>query len=142
VVVQLEDLIRAELQPHIEEITRRLVVELVREQLNGAVEAQRAPSEVTNGSPPTQQSSSRSQGRKSRSTKLRAQPDRACRECGELGTMPGRRICSRCKRKQDVRAAARKQAADDEERPRTGEGDVLVAEEVPPVGSADHAGAS
>lgn len=97
--VQLEEIIRAELREPVEEIVRRVVVELVHEQLNGHTEMPlgRPISE----SPPTTQ----------------ALTQRLCKDCEQVKDItefePHRHVCRRCRREQHHRRQQAAAAADE-----------------------------
>jgi hypothetical protein len=111
----LEALVRDELRGPVSELIRQIVVELVREQLNGSGPGPSAQTAVENAQEP----------------RLRPGPipkpapaERRCNRCGE--TKPageyarGRGTCRSCRRAQQREHDRRVALADDEESPRTG----------------------
>jgi hypothetical protein len=103
----LETLVRDELRGPVSELVRQVVVELVREQLNGAAPLETKSADRTNGAPST----------------------KVCRSCGSEKPAdqfaPNRRVCKACRREQgrsweEQRVARRRMEAasdDDEEVP-------------------------
>jgi hypothetical protein len=111
----LEALVRDELRGPVSELVRQIVVELVREQLNGSGPGPSAQTAVETAQEP----------------RLRPGPipkpapaERRCNRCGE--TKPageyarGRGTCRSCRRAQQREHDRRVALADDEESPRTG----------------------
>jgi hypothetical protein len=96
----LEALVRDELRGPVSELVRQVVIELVREQLNGAAPVETKSASSTNGGPST----------------------KVCRSCGSEKPADqfasNRRVCKACRREQgrsweDARARRRMEAAAD-----------------------------
>jgi hypothetical protein len=108
----LEALVRDELRGPISEVVRRVVVELVREQLNGDL----VVAESTAGAPKNAQEPRRRSGP---TTPKPAPPERHCNRCGETKPAgeyaPGRGTCCDCRRAQQREHDRRVAQADSEE---------------------------
>jgi hypothetical protein len=115
----LEALVRDELRGPVSELVRRVVVELVREQLNGAVPILGLTAKTAVSGPEKPR-------RRPGPTPKPAPAERRCNRCGE--TKPageygrGRGTCRSCRRAQQREHDRRVALADDEESPRTGPG--------------------
>jgi hypothetical protein len=114
----LEALVRDELRGPVSELVRRVVLELVREQLNGSGPEPFAQTAVSG--PENAQKPHLRPGPKPKSPPV----ERRCNRCGE--TKPageygrGRGTCRSCRRAQQREHDRRAALADDEESPRTG----------------------
>jgi hypothetical protein len=99
---------------------RRVVVELVREQLNGAAPSLGPAAETAVSGPENAQESRLRPGPKPKP----APAERCCNRCGETKPAgeyaPGRGTCRSCRRQQQREHDRRVALADDEESPRTG----------------------
>jgi hypothetical protein len=101
----LQEIVKDELRGPVEALVRQVVIELVREQLNGAAPVETKSASSTDGAPST----------------------KVCRSCGSekpAGAFArNRRVCRDCRREQGRRAEEarvdrrREQADDDEEGP-------------------------
>jgi hypothetical protein len=115
----LEALVRDELRGPVSELVRRVVVELVREQLNGATPSLGPTAETAVSGPENGQELRRRPGL----TPKPAPVERRCNRCGETKLAgeyaPGRGTCRSCRRAQQ-REHDRRAALADEEPPRTG----------------------
>jgi hypothetical protein len=114
----LEALVRDELRGPVSELVRQVVVELVREQLNGSGPGPSAQTGVS-GSENAQEPRLRP-GPKPKSPPV----ERRCNRCGETKAAGeygrGRGTCRSCRRAQQRDHDRRAALADDEESPRTG----------------------
>jgi hypothetical protein len=111
----LEQLVRDELRGPVSELVRRVVVELVHEQLNGSGPGPSAQTAVSGPEEP----------RLRPGPKPKSPPaERRCNRCGETKPAreyaPGRGTCRGCRRAQQ-REHDRRAALADEEPPRTGD---------------------
>jgi hypothetical protein len=111
----LEALVKDELRAPVSELVRRVVVELVREQLNGSGPGPSAQTAVENAQEPRLRP-----GPKPKSPPV----ERRCNRCGEMKAAGeygrGRGTCRNCRRAQQ-REHDRRAALADEEPPRTGD---------------------
>jgi hypothetical protein len=116
----LEALVRDELRGPVSELVRQVVVELVREQLNGHASSLGPPVETTVSGPENAQEPRLRPGPKPKP----APAERRCNRCGETKAAGeygrGRGTCRSCRRAQQREHDRRAALAEAEEPPRTG----------------------
>jgi hypothetical protein len=119
----LEALVRDELRGPVSELVRRVVLELVREQLNGAASSLGLTAETAVSGPENAQEPRLRPGPKPKS----APAERHCNRCGEMKAAGeygrGRGTCRSCRRTQQREHDRRAALADEEPHPAPGSQD-------------------
>jgi hypothetical protein len=111
---ELEEIVRDELRQPIEQLVRQVVVELVREQLNGAAPGLGPPTETAVDGPENAQQARNGPSRIS-DTPQTSSVLKTCRVCGEQKPARaferGHRQCRQCRRAAERRSRERRTAA-------------------------------